>query len=252
MTPLLEARGLRKTFRPAAGSAVEALRGVSFRIFPGEALGIVGESGSGKSTLAKCVCRLIEPTEGTVSVLGRNITRVSESELRRAYRIMQMIFQDPQGSFDPRRTLGWSVAEPLRCRSVPGSERRAAIRRLFRECGLQEELAARYPHEVSGGQCQRAAIARALAAEPRLLICDEATSALDVTVQKQVVDLLRSLRREKDLALIFICHDIALAQSFCDRLLVMSEGRVVEEGTPAEVIGSPRREYTKKLIDAAL
>ncbi len=252
MTPLLDVHNLGKTFRLVSGRAVEALRGVSFRIFPGETLGIVGESGSGKSTLARCVSRLIEPTSGTVSVLGNDITHVPERELRETYRTVQMIFQTPRGSFDPRHTLGRSIAEPLRCRGVSRDERRATVRRLLSECGLEEELAARYPHEVSGGQCQRAAIARALAAEPRLLLCDEATSALDVTVQKQIVELLQSLRREKGLALLFICHNLALVQSFCDRLLVMSEGRVVEEGAPDEVIGSPKNQYTKTLIDSVL
>ena len=252
MEPVLSVRDLCKTFRRDGKPDVFAVQNVSFDLFPGEILGIVGESGSGKSTLAKCVTRLHDPTSGTVTLLGRDITHAGTAELRKAYRAMQMIFQNPNSSFNPRRTLGWSAAECLRASGVAATERERIVARLFVECGLSEDLAARYPHEVSGGQCQRAAIARALAAEPKVLICDEATSALDVTVQKQIVDLLGRLRREKGLALLFICHNLALVQQFCDRVLVMREGRVVEEGRPDDVIASPRHEYTRKLIDAVL
>ena len=252
MEPLLSVRDLCKTFGSDGKPDVFAVQNVSFDLFPGEILGIVGESGSGKSTLAKCVTRLHDPTSGSVTLLGRDITRAPLSELRDAYRAMQMIFQNPTSSFDPRRTLGWSASECLRARGVTTAEQKERIARFFTECGLSEELTARYPHEVSGGQCQRAAIARALSADPKLLICDEATSALDVTVQKQIVELLERLRREKGLALLFICHNLALVQQFCDRVLVMREGRVVEEGRPDDVIAAPRHEYTRKLIDSVL
>ena len=252
MEPLLSVRDLCKTFRSDGKPDVFAVQHVSFDLFPGEILGIVGESGSGKSTLAKCVTRLHDPTSGTVALLGRDITRADPAQMREAYRSMQMIFQNPNGSFDPRRTLGWSAAECLRARGVPTEERRRIVVRLFSECGLDEELVRRYPHEVSGGQCQRAAIARALSADPQILICDEATSALDATVQKQIVELLERLRREKGLALLFICPNLALVQQFCDRVLGMREGRVVEEGRPDDVIAAPRHEYTRKLIDSVL
>ena len=252
MEPVLSVRELCKTFHREGRPDIFAVQRVSFDLFPGEILGIVGEAGSGKSTLARCITRLTDPDSGTVMALGRDMTRAGAGELREAYRSMQMIFQNPAGSFNPRRTLGWSAAESLRSAGMAASERTKIIRGLFAECGLSEELIGRYPHEVSGGQCQRAAIARALTAGPKILICDEATSALDVTVQKQIVELLGRLRREKALALLFICHNLALVQQFCDRVLVMRDGEVVEEGRPDDVIAFPHHEYTRRLIDAVL
>ena len=163
-----------------------------------------------------------------------------------------MVFQTPAESFDPRRTLGDGIGESLRNRGLSASGTRRETVRLLGLCGLPEEFARRYPHQVSGGQCQRAAIARALAVGPRLLICDEATSALDVTIQREILDLLRQLRGELGLSILFICHDIALVQSFCDRVLVMYRGEIVEEGRPDEVIRRPRDPYTRRLIDSIL
>lgn len=163
-----------------------------------------------------------------------------------------MVFQDPVSSFDPRRTLGDGIGESLRNHGMSREEARKRAELLLEQCGLTEEFARRYPHEVSGGQCQRAAIARALAIEPQLLICDEATSALDVTVQKQIMELLDRMRKEKNLTILFICHNLALVQSFCDQILVMKQGKIVEEGKPEEVIRHPQHAYTKQLVESVL
>ena len=167
---------------------------------------------------------------------------------------MQMVFQTPTDSFDPRRTLGDGIGESLRNIGMSRKETREEVERLLGKCGLPADFADRYPHQVSGGQCQRAAIARALAVKPRLLICDEATSALDVTVQKEILELLNELRSQQgnSLSILFICHDISLVQQFCDRVLVMYHGSIVEEGIPNEVIGHPKNAYTQRLIDSVL
>lgn len=251
MQPILEVRDLTKQFDTKGISDLVAVDHVSFRLYPGETLGIVGESGSGKSTLARAITRLIDVTSGSIYLCGREITRTKGKQMRDVYRDMQMVFQSPAGSFDPRRTIGDGIGESLRNRGICKRERQTRILTLLEQCGLPGEFAGRYPHEISGGECQRAAIARALAMEPQLLICDEATSALDVTAQKQIMELLESLKRTNGLSYLFICHNLALVQSFCDRVLVMYEGRIAEEGTPDQVIFSPRSEYTKNLVDAA-
>lgn len=250
MEPILEVSNLSKTFHTEHQGDFTAVDRVSFQLFPGQTLGIVGESGSGKSTLAKLLCRLTDPTEGTIRLCGRDITRARGKELTDAYRTMQMVFQDPMGSFDPRRTLGDGIGESLRNAGVSKAETAKRVRLLLDQCGLPGEFSNRYPYAVSGGQCQRAAIARALAMGPKVLICDEATSALDVTVQKEILDLLRGL--EGDLAILFICHDISLVQQFCHRVLVMHRGEIVEQGTPDEVICRPQHAYTRHLIDSVL
>ena len=252
MEPILEVSGLTKTFHTEGRDDFTAVNQVSFRLFPGETLGIVGESGCGKSTLAKLLCRLIDSTEGTIRLCGQDITEAKGKELAGAYRNVQMVFQDPVSSFDPRRTLGDGIGESLRNAGVSKAETEAQVRHLLEQCGLGAEFAGRYPHEVSGGQCQRAAIARALAIQPKILICDEATSALDVTVQQQIMELLTSLRESSEMSYLFICHNLALVQTFCDRLLVMYEGKIVEEGTPDQVIFHPQSDYTKLLIDSIL
>lgn len=252
MEPLLEVRNLTKTFQNRGSEEFAAVNGVSFQLYPHEILGIVGESGSGKSTVAKMIARLLDVTQGDIFLKGETITHVTGRRLREIYRVMQMIFQSPASSFDPRRTLGDGIGESLRNSGTSRKETEKKVKELLLQCGLTEEYGQRYPHEVSGGQCQRAAIARALAIQPELLICDEATSALDVTVQAQVVELLKNLQREMNLSLLFISHDLALVQALCNRVLVMHQGKIVEEGAPDEVILHPREEYTRKLIDSVL
>lgn len=252
MEPILEARDLEKVFHRRGTPDLTAVNGVSFSLYEGEALAIVGESGSGKSTVAQMAARLTDPTRGTLLLDGRDVTRAKGAQAQEIYRKLQMVFQTPVDSFDPRRTLGDAVGESLRNSGLPRREVRERTAALLEECGLPADFARRYPHQVSGGQCQRAAIARAIAIRPRILICDEATSALDVTVQQQIIELLRSLRRQYGMAYLFICHDLALVQQFCDRVLVMRQGRIVEEGTPDEVILSPKTEYAKMLVDSVL
>lgn len=248
---VLEAEHLKKVFTGNKNSFT-AVDDVSFTLNRGECLGIVGESGSGKSTIARLITRLLDITEGKVVLLGKDITRIRGKELRDVYREIQMVFQMPAESFDPRRTLGDGIGESLRNAGMSRRDTREKVEELLVTCGLTPEFAGRYPHEVSGGQCQRAAIARALAVDPTVLICDEATSALDVTVQKQVLELLADLKKKKNLSFLFICHDLALVQSFCDRVLVLYQGRVMEMGTPDEIIDHPKTDYTKKLIESVL
>ena len=250
MNTLLEAEHLTKVFTPRGKESFKAVDDVSFSLKAGETLGIVGESGSGKSTLAKMITRLTDITEGTLKFQGKDITKLKRSQLKDVYGNIQMVFQNPAGSFDPRRTLGDGIGESLRNRGMKKTEVTKRVKELLEQCGLDEEFAGRYPHEVSGGQCQRAAIARALAIEPKVLICDEATSSLDVTIQKQIMELLEDLKDTHGLSFIFICHNLALVQSFCDKVLVLSEGKVVESGKPDDIINEPQETYTKKLVDA--
>lgn len=252
MEAILEVSDLTKTFENRKKSEFYAVDHVSFQVMPGQTVGIVGESGSGKSTLAKLLCCLEEPTEGQIRLCGQEIGKRKGKKRREMYRKLQMVFQDPVSSFDPRRTLGDGIGESLRNHGMSREEARKRVELLLEQCGLPEEFAGRYPHEVSGGQCQRVAIARALAIEPQLLICDEATSALDVTVQKQIMELLDRMRKEKKLTILFICHNLALVQSFCDQILVMKQGKIVEEGKPEEVIRHPQHAYTKQLVESVL
>ena len=250
MNTLLEAEHLTKVFTPRGKESFKAVDDVSFSLKAGETLGIVGESGSGKSTLAKMLTRLTDISEGTLKFQGKDITKRKQRQLKEVYGNIQMVFQNPAGSFDPRRTLGDGIGESLRNRGIKKAEVTKRVKELLEQCGLADEFAGRYPHEVSGGQCQRAAIARALAIEPKVLICDEATSSLDVTIQKQIMELLEDLKDTHGLSFIFICHNLALVQSFCDKVLVLSEGKVVESGKPDDIINEPQETYTKKLVDA--
>ena len=235
-----------------AGQEITAVDDVSFALRPGECLGLIGESGSGKTTIVNMITRLLDPTEGRIYLDGKDITGLKGAELRKMYRDVQMVFQTPTESFDPRRTLGDGIGESLRNNGWSREKTRAEVRSLLTQCGLPEEFADRYPHEVSGGQCQRAAIARAIAIKPKVLILDEATSALDVTVQKEILELLQILKEQLQMSYLFICHDIALVQAFCDRVVVMSRGKLVEEGIPDDVIANPQEEYTKNLIASIL
>ena len=248
---ILKAEHLTKTFM-SGKKQLTAVDDVSFELKQGECLGIVGESGSGKSTIAKMITHLESITEGSVFLRGRDITNVKGKELREIYRDIQMVFQMPMQSFDPRCTLGDGIGESLRNMGLSRSETRRKVEELLKRCGLEKEYVDRYPHQVSGGQCQRAAIARALAVNPSILICDEATSALDVTVQKQILELLIELKQKENLSFILICHDLALVQAFCDRVLVLYHGKTVECGTPDEIIEHPKRDYTRKLINSVL
>lgn len=252
MNTLLEAEHLTKVFTQRGKGSFKAVDDVSFSLKERETLGIVGESGSGKSTLAKMITRLTDITDGTLKFQGKDITKLKQRQMKDIYGNIQMVFQNPAGSFDPRRTLGDGIGESLRNRGMKKEDVAKRVKELLEQCGLDEEFAGRYPHEVSGGQCQRAAIARALAVEPKILICDEATSALDVTIQQQIMELLQELKEKHGLSFIFICHNLALVQMFCDKVLVLYDGKVVESGRPDDIINEPKEEYTKKLVEAVL
>lgn len=251
MEKVLEVKNLTKTFYKNK-IPLKAADDVSFDVRAGECLGLVGESGCGKSAIARIITHLIPPDGGSVLLNGRETLDLRGKEERKLYRDIQMVFQTPQDSFDPRRRLGDGIMESLRNQGVSKKQARARMRELLAMAELDAEFADRYPHEVSGGQCQRAAIARALAPGPKLIICDEATSALDMTVQAQIVELLEKLQKEQGLSLLLICHDLALVQKMCSRVAVMYQGRIVERGVPDEVIRHPKEAYTQMLVDAAL
>jgi peptide/nickel transport system ATP-binding protein len=257
-SPLLEARALGRTHRlprerlwqPAP--ALHALADVSFQLQPGRNLGVVGESGSGKSTLARLVMALDRPSAGQVLFEGQDLHRLEAAALRQARSGFQMIFQDPFGSLDPRRPVGHAVAEPLALLpALSSSEREARIAEMLQAVGLAPADAGRYPHELSGGQRQRVAIARALITRPRLIVADEPVSALDVSVQAQVLNLMRDLQQRFGVTYLFISHDLAVVQWLCDELLVLSHGRVVEHGDAAEVLRQPGHPVTQALVEAA-
>ena len=254
MEPILKVENLTKVFTRKGQPDFTAVDHIGFELYPGECIGLIGESGSGKTTVVNMITRLVDATEGRVILDGDDIIQMSGAELRMAYRKMQMVFQTPTDSFDPRRTLGDGIGESLRNSGMSRADTKKEVARLLTECGLTPEFADRYPHEVSGGQCQRASIARALAVKPKLLICDEATSSLDVTIQKEIIALLNELRwqRGAKLSILFICHDIALVQQFCNRVLVLYKGKLVEQGVPNDVIRDPKDPYTKRLIDSIL
>jgi peptide/nickel transport system ATP-binding protein len=252
----LAARSLTKvysggTFLSRSGRIVTAAREVSIEVKRGETLGIVGESGSGKSTVARCIARLVEPTSGAIEIDGADIARLSERRLRPHRRRVQIVFQDPYRSLNPRRTVRQSIVEGPVNFGVAPAEANRRVGELMRLVGLSEDALDRYPHQFSGGQRQRIAIARALAMEPMLLIGDEPVSALDVSVQAQVLRLLDEVRRKFDLALLFITHDLRVAAQICDRIAVMQKGVVVETGTTARVFAEPRHDYTRALLAAA-
>lgn len=234
-------------------SVIKAVDGVSFDIAEGRTLGLVGESGSGKSTVSRALLKLTPPTAGQAFYEGREILGLREREFRPLRKDMQMIFQDPVGSLNPRMKVGRIIDEPLSIhfRGLSRSERRDTVADLLRRVGLPEDAAGRYPHEFSGGQRQRIGIARALAVRPRFLICDEPVSALDVSVQAQILNLLKDLQDEFRLTYLFIAHDLAVVRHMSDEIAVMHLGKVVEQGSADEVCESPRHEYTRKLLSAA-
>lgn len=251
MRTILKVSGLKKIYykNKAAHTAVNS---IDFELQSGECLGLVGESGSGKSTAAKLITRMIKPDSGSIFLYDQEITDAKGKRLKEVYRNVQMIFQSPQESFDPRCSLGDGIMESMINQKMGRKKACEKMLELLDMVELDHQYAKRYPHEVSGGQCQRAAIARALAGSPEVLICDEITSALDVTVQAQVVELLMKLKENMGLSILFICHDLALVQKICDRVLVMHQGNIIERGTPDEVIKMPKEEYTKRLIDSVL
>ena len=231
-----------------------ALQGVSFDITAGRNLGIVGESGSGKSTLARLVMALDTPTAGSVQLLGRDLHALSPADLRLARRDMQMVFQDPYSSLDPRQTVERIVAEPLQALSgqarLGRDAQRERVLQALAQVGLRPGDAARYPHQFSGGQRQRIAIARALITRPRLIVADEPVSALDVSVQAQVLNLMQELHEHAGVTYLLISHDLAVVSHLCDEVLVLKDGAVVEQGTPVELFDQPRHPYTQALVRA--
>ncbi len=233
------------------GRIVRAAENVEILVRRGETVGIVGESGSGKSTVARCVARLIEPTSGAIRIGEVDVAHLPERRLRPHRRNVQIVFQDPYRSLNPRRTVGASIVEGPMNFGLPAEEAMNRARRLMTLVGLSPEALGRYPHQFSGGQRQRIAIARALAMEPQLLIADEPVSALDVSVQAQVLELIDDVRRRFDLAILFITHDLRVAAQVCDRIAVMQRGIVVEEGATADVFAAPKHEYTRALFEAA-
>nr|WP_199157263.1 ABC transporter ATP-binding protein [Pedobacter sp. ASV2] len=231
---------------------VKAVDHVNFKVFPGETLGLVGESGCGKTTLGRTILQLIKPTSGKVIFNGQDITTIGKSELRKLRKDIQIIFQDPYASLNPKLSVGQSILEPLQVHKLYNNdtERKQRVLELMTKVGLKEEHFNRYPHEFSGGQRQRIVIARALALEPKFIICDESVSALDVSVQAQVLNLIKDLQREFGLTYIFISHDLAVVKHISDRILVMNKGKIEEEGFPEQIFYAPKAAYTKKLVEA--
>ncbi|NEV94447.1 ABC transporter ATP-binding protein [Psychroflexus sp. YR1-1] len=255
--PLLEVRNVKKTFISNAGwfektEKVNAVDDVSFKIYEGETLGLVGESGCGKSTLGNAILRLDDPTEGEILYQGKSITRLKGEALRHLRKDIQLIFQDPFSSLNPRLSVGKTIMEPMKVHGLYGNaaSRREKTIQILKRVGLSEEHFDRYPHEFSGGQRQRIGIARTIAVEPKLIICDESVSALDISVQAQVLNLLNELKSDFGFTYIFISHDLAVVKYMADQLLVMHQGKIVERGEADAVYAHPEKAYTKQLIEA--
>jgi len=256
--PLLQVTDLHKHFPIREGLLIErkvgevrAVDGVSFEVQPGETLSLVGESGSGKSTTGYCVLQLLKPTSGSVRFEGTELTELGREDMRRMRREMQIVFQDPYSSLDPRMTVGDIVGEPLIVHGIgTRRDRTVRIRDLLDVVGFDPGYTNRYPHEFSGGQRQRIGIARALALSPKLIVCDEPVSALDVSIQAQILNLLKDLQRDFGLTYLFIAHDLAVVRGMSDRIAVMNRGQIVEHGPAEAVYTKPQDDYTKALLSA--
>ncbi len=255
---LLEVKDLQVWFPVFGGllrrrvGEVKAVDGVSFSVEPGQTVGLVGESGSGKTTVGRALLKLVTATGGEVLYKGRSVLAMPEREFRPLRREMQMIFQDPFGSLNPRMTIGGIVGEALEIhfRSMNANDRRERVAALLTQVGLKPEMMGRYPHEFSGGQRQRIGIARALAVEPKFIVCDEPVSALDVSVQAQIVNLLQDLQDELGIAYLFIAHDLAVVEHISDHVLVMNRGKIVESASAEEIYRDPKDPYTRALLAA--
>jgi oligopeptide/dipeptide ABC transporter ATP-binding protein len=255
--PLLQVTGLKKYFPVRSGifsrvsAWVKAVDDVSFHLRQGETLGLVGESGCGKTTVGRSILRLMEPTAGTIIFEGGDLLSLSPKELRQTRRRMQIIFQDPYSSLNPRMTIGAIVAEPLKIHQIAkGKALQEQVDQLFTRVGLRPEHQSRYPHEFSGGQRQRVGIARALALNPKFIVCDEAVSALDVSIQAQILNLLRDLQKEFHLSYLFITHDLNVVQYLADRIAVMYVGKLAEVAPAEDLFATPKHPYTQALLSA--
>lgn len=255
--PIISVRDLKVHFHSGGGllggeaRTVKAVDGVSLDIGPGQTLGVVGESGSGKTTIGRAMLRLIPATSGTVTYKGTDVLAASAGELRKLRQEMQIIFQDPSGSLNPRMRIREIIAEPLQIHGLAkGRDMDKQVGELLERCGMPASAAERYPHEFSGGQKQRIGIARALAVKPKFIVCDEPTSALDVSIQSQIINLLRDLQREFNLSYLFISHDMAVVRHMCERIAVMYKGQMVEEGERDQILYEPNHEYTKRLLSS--
>jgi oligopeptide/dipeptide ABC transporter ATP-binding protein len=256
-SPLLQVTGLKKYFPVRSGifsrvsAWVKAVDDVSFHLRQGETLGLVGESGCGKTTVGRSILRLMEPTGGEVTFEGRDVLALTPKELRQVRRRMQLIFQDPYSSLNPRMTIGAIVSEPLKIHQIAkGKELQEQVDQLFMRVGLRPEHQSRYPHEFSGGQRQRVGIARALALNPKFIVCDEAVSALDVSIQAQILNLLRDLQKEFHLSYLFITHDLNVVQYLADRIAVMYVGKLAEIAPTQDLFAAPKHPYTQALLSA--
>ena len=257
-SPILQVKNLKKYFPVYSGifrkktDEIKAVDDISFCIKKGEIVGLVGESGSGKSTAARSAIRLLEPTSGSVHFNGENFLELSKEQLKTKRTKIQMIFQDPFASLNPRKTVKESIGESLLYHGIVKTEKEQGeeVANLLKKVGLYPEVMNRYPHEFSGGQQQRICIARAIILKPQLIVCDEVVSALDVSIQAQILNLLFELKEKDDLSYLFISHDLSVVHHFCDYILVLYQGKVVEEGSTNAIFKNPQHSYTKKLLKA--